>query len=303
VPAERSEPGTGFRFRRLEKPEEYRTAEELQREALGDDAALAVPAAVLRTLQDTGGLVLGAFVDIYLAGVVVSSIGWDGATLYHQAHAVAVRPEYQNHRVGPRLLAYLRDEVLALGLPDVRGSFDPLQSRTAHVVVHRLGAVPTAYRPNYFGRRSEGSSTDPETDRLAVRWALTSADVERRLAGESTPVDALRERWSRSSALIETEPGDSGLRLPKAVVEPEAGPVHLEIPFDLVALRTHEAPAVRRWRHAVRDAFRMTFELGWVVDEFVVLPVEHERRGFYLLSRAAPSSPGATPLAPPAGGA
>lgn len=286
---------SGFRFRRLEKPEELRTAEELQRSALGEDAAQAVPAPLLRTFRDTGGLVLGAFADIYLAGVAVSSLGWDGSTLYQQLHVAAVRPEYQNHQLARRLLGYLREEVLSLGLGEVRGTIDPLQSRAAHLAVRRLGGRPDGYLPNYFGRRSEGSAADLETDRLHLRWALDAPQVEARLASHAGD-EELAERWRRSGAIVETEVGESGLRLPRAVAEPDPGPAHLEIPFDLVSLRTHEAAAVRRWRHAVRDAFRLAFEQGFVADEFAVVSVEHERRSFYLLepgrrSAAVPESP------------
>ncbi len=271
-----------FRFRRLDKPEELRAAEELQRSALAEDAAQAVPVPLLRTFQDTGGMVLGAFVDIYLAGVAASSLGWDGSTLYQQLHIAAVRPEYQNHQLGRRLIEFLRAEVLALGLGEVRGTIDPLHSRAAHLALHRLGARPDGYLPNYYGRRTEEASADLETDRLHLRWSLSDPTVERRLAGPMVGED-LAERWRRSNGIVETEVADSGLRLPRAVEEPAAGRAHLEIPFDLASLRTHEAAGVRRWRHAVRDAFRLAFELGYVADEFAVVSVEHERRAFYLL--------------------
>ncbi len=282
-----AEGGTGFRFRRLEKPEEFRQAEEVERQALAEDALLVVPAAVQRTFQDTGGLVLGAFADIHLAGVVAASLGWDGSVLYQQLHAVAVRPEYQNHHVGFRLLAYLRDEVLGLGLAEVRGTIDPLQSRAAHLAIRRLGGRPTGYLPDHFGRRTEGPSADPETDRLLVRWKLADPAVERAMARSDGSPEGLLTRWHGSSAVVETEPGESGLRVPRSVVEPDGRPAHLEVPFDMAALREHEPASTRRWRHAVRDAFRLVFELGYVPDEFAVLSVEHERRAFYFLSRPA----------------
>ena len=287
-----------FAFRPLHKPEEHRHAEELQREALGLEAPLAVPAPFLKTLQDNGGLVLGAFADIYLAGVVATSLGWDGTTLFQQVLAAVVRPEYQNHRLGARLLAFLRDEVLRLGLSEVRGSFDPLHRPSASLFVRRLGARPDAYLPNYFGQLSEPAGPRDETDRLHARWALASPEVERRLAGELPSAADDLTRYRTSAALIETEPGESGLRLPTAVVEPTAAAAHLEIPFDLASIRTHEAAAVRRWRHAVRDAFRAAFDLGYAVEEFAVLPIEHERRSFYLLRRAegGRAPPGAAPV-------
>jgi predicted GNAT superfamily acetyltransferase len=281
---------TEFQFRRLEKPEEFRQAEELEREAFGPDSPPILPAPLLRTVQDNGGLVLGGFADIYLAGCAISTIGWDGTTLYHYSHVTAVRPEYRNHHLGFRLMAFQRDEVLRLGLSEIRWTIDPLASRAAGLSVHRLGGIPDRYLLHYFGQPSDASETDRESDRLHVRWVLTAPGVERRLEGTATtPQDDLR-RWEFSEAIVETELGASGLRLPSAVAEPTAPRAHLEIPFDLSAIREHEAASLRRWRHAVRDAFRAAFDLGYVVDDFSVVSAEHERRSFYFLSKPEPSA-------------
>jgi predicted GNAT superfamily acetyltransferase len=293
VPGVSAPPGTaGFRLRRLDKPEEFRAAEELQRAVLGDAGGLVLPAPALRSLQDNGGLVVGAFADIYLAGCSISTIGWDGTTLYHYSHLTAVRPEYQNHHVGFRLKTFQRDEVLALGLGEIRWAFDPLVSRTAWLSIGRLGAVPDRYLPHYFGRADDGTDGGLETDRLRVRWTIGDAAVARRLEGTRRTPEELLARWRSSVPLLETEPGESGLRLPTAVADPTGPTAHLEVPFDVASVRTHEAGSVRRWRHAVRDAFRAAFDAGYVVDEFAVLAPEHERRAFYFL--AAPGPP-ATP--------
>src|SRR5579871_5720302 len=129
----------GFGFRRLGKPEELRAAEELQRVASGGSHEAPVPLPVLRSLPDHGGLVLGAFADIYLAGLSVGYLGWDGPGLYHYVHRFVVRPEYANHGLGRALAGYLRTEVQQQGLESVRGVFDPLSSRSAGLVHGRLG--------------------------------------------------------------------------------------------------------------------------------------------------------------------
>jgi predicted GNAT superfamily acetyltransferase len=284
-------PTPGFAFRPLRKPDEYRHAEALQREGLGNDAALAVPAPVLRTVQDNGGLVLGAFVDIYLAGVTISSIGWDGSTLYHLSHVTVVRPEYQNHQVGFRLKAFQRDEVLRLGLGEVRWTFDPLQRSSASLSLRRLGARPDRYLTNYFGHLEEEGGPRDESDRLHVRWTLGAPEVERRLAGELPKPEDDLARQARAVAIVRTEPGESGLRLPTAVEEPSGPDASIEVPFDLASVRTHEAASARRWRHAVRDAFRAALDLGYLVDDFATVKVERERRCFYFLSRPPPTPP------------
>jgi predicted GNAT superfamily acetyltransferase len=275
--------GRGFRFRRLEKPEEFRAAEELVRSAVGDGGDAVVPAPLLRSLQDNGGLVLGAFADIYLAGCSISTIGWDGAALYHYSHATVVRPEYRNHRLGFRLKAFQRDEVLALGLSEIRWVFDPLVSRSASLFLRRLGALPDRYLPHYYGRLDDEANRGLETDRLRVRWTLADPHVAARLSGTVPAPEEDVRFWQSAAAVVETEPADSGLRVPTAVVEPSGGPAHLEIPFDLDLVRQHEGASLRRWRHAVRDAFRAAFDLGYRIDDFAVVSSAHERRSFYFL--------------------
>jgi predicted GNAT superfamily acetyltransferase len=279
-----------FRFRRLEKPEEFRQVEELCEAVWGPSAAGGIPTPLLRGLQDNGGLVLGAFADIYLAGVAVSLLGWDGSTLYHYAHLTLVRPEYQNHHLGFQLKAFQRDEVLKLGLTEIRETFDPLQSHAASLLVRRLGARPDRYYSHYYGQIPDAASAGLETDRLRTRWSIASDRVAERMAGKVPSTAEMLARWKHSAALIETEPGESGLRVPTAVSETSEPSAHLEVPFDLESVREHELSALRRWRHAVRDAFRLAFDLGYLVDDFAVVSPEHERRSFFFLAQPPPST-------------
>jgi predicted GNAT superfamily acetyltransferase len=278
----------GFRFRRLEKPEEFRQAEELQRSVREVEAAAAVPSSLQRVLQDNGGVVAGAFADIYLAGCCVATLGWDGTILYYYAHSTVVRPEYQNHHVGYRLMAFLRDEVLRQGLGEIRWAFDPLSSRAAWLSVRRLGGSPDRYLAHYYGRPPDELSAALETDRLRVRWEVGSPAVEGRLAGSGATSEERVARYGSSSAIVETEPGEHGLRVPTSVSEPTGATAHLEIPFDIASIREHEPESLRRWRHAVRDAFRAAFDLGYAVEDFAVITEEHERRSFFLLAKAPP---------------
>ncbi len=285
-----------FRFRKLEKPEEFRQLLEVHRAVWGDEG---VPAPLQRAFQDNGGLVLGAFADIHLVGFAVSFLGWDGTTLFHYSHATAVRPEYQNHQLGFRLKAFQRDEVLKLGLPEIRWTFDPLQSRNAWLNVRRLGGVPDRYFIHYYGQMPDALNRDLETDRLRLRWELASPHVEERLGGSFPAAEETLTRWKRSVAVVETEVGEKGLRLPTAVGEPTGESAYLEIPFDLATVREHEPEKLRQWRHAVRDAFRAAFDMGYRVDDFAVVTADHERRSCYFLSPAPKETHGSeAPAAP-----
>lgn len=281
----------GFRFRRLEKPEEFRQVEEVARATWGAESEPVVSTVLLRVLQDNGGLVLGAFADIYLAGFSVALLGWDGTTLYEQSFLTAVRPEYQNHSLGFRLKAYQRDEVLRLGLSEIRWVFDPLQSRNAWLMVRRLGGTPDRYYPHYFGQLPDTINRGLETDRIRLIWSLASPRVEARMAGRLPDAESDRRALADSFPIVETEIGERGLRVPTAVAEPSGPKAHLEIPFDLALIQEHEPGTLRRWRHAVRDAFRAAQDTGYVVEDFTVAATEHERRSFYLLVPAPRNDP------------
>ncbi len=278
-----------FVFRRLTKPEEFRHAEEVQRDAWGLVDEPPTSSTIQRAIQDNGGLVLGAFADIYLAGLTIGFLGWDGQQLYHYSHMNAVRPAYQNHHVGFRLKAYQREEVLKQGLAMVRWTFDPLQSKNARLNVRRLGARPDSYHVHYYGTMGSEVNRGLESDRVRVTWALTDPAVEARLAGKLPTAEEDLSRWKESQALVETSVGETGLRIPTTVTEPSKPRAHLEIPFDLQAVRSHQEKTLRTWRHAVRDAFRAAFDMGYRVDDFTVLSLEHERRSFYFLSAPGPT--------------
>jgi chorismate synthase len=294
-----SERAVGFRFRRLEKPEEFRQVADVHRTVWGDESTEQVAPSLQRAVQDNGGLVLGAFADIHLAGFTVAFLGWDGSSLYLYNHLLAVRPEYQNHHVGLELTKALRTEVLQLGLGEIRLTFDPVQSRNAWLFVRRLGGIPDRYLHHYYGQLPDSINRGIESDRIRLVWSLSSPRVVARVGGTYPDRDEDRTRWRAASAIVTTEPGDSGLRLPTEVAEPSGPHAHLEIPFDLDLVREHEPEGLRRWRHATRDAFRAASDLGYAVDDFAVVTEEHERRSFYFLSPGDPARAEAGPTPPP----
>jgi len=280
----------GFVFRRLGKPEELRAAEELQLAGGSGTEEGPVTVPMLRAMQDQGGLVLGAFADIYLAALSVGFLGWDGTTLYHYVQRFLVRSEYRNHGLGRRMGAFLREEVRQQGMDSVRGTFDPLVSRAAFFAVHRLGAVPDQYLVHYYGQQGGDDAVDHESDRVRWSWSLPDPSLDERLATPLVQRPERDPRFREAPALLETEVGDHGLRLPTAVSEPSTPFAQLEIPFDIDLIRQHEAAGLRRWRHAVRDAFRASFDLRYRVVDFAVRNDAHERRSVYLLA-APPATP------------
>ncbi|HEV2449689.1 MAG TPA: hypothetical protein VGU43_04675 [Thermoplasmata archaeon] len=285
-----------FRLRPIDKPEELRAAEGLERQAMGGGDEVPVSVSVLRAAQEHGGLVFGAFADIYLAGVGADLLGWDGTELYRYALLTAVLPEYQHHQLAYRLMLFRRESALQQGLPAIRWTFDPLRRRAARLSIRRLGARPEKYLPHHLGRLAWTEEAGLDTDRLRVRWPIAEPAIETRLAAPPAASEDDRALWEPARPILTTEPGEHGLRAPVAVEEPVGPSAHLEIPFDLAAVREHEPEALPRWRYAVRDGFRAAQDLGYEVTDFLAFAVEHERRCFYLL-RPVSKAPAPSPAA------
>ena len=214
------------------------------------------------------------------------SSGWDGEKLYLYSQRTAVRPEYQNHRLGFRLKTHQRDEVLRQGLDEIRWTFDPLQSRTAFLHVHRLGRGPgqvprPLLRPSRRGGRRGDRDRPTSGPSGSCRTRRSSPGSEAKAPDRA----ADERRFGESTPLVETELDEHGLRVPTSVQEPSLPSASLEIPFDLGLVREHSPKNLRTWRHAVRDAFRAAFDLGYAVDDFAVVAPDHERRSVYFLRR------------------
>ena len=273
-------------IRRLASPEEYRAAEEVQRAAWGFVADGPVPTPIERAINDNGGLALGAFDGERMVGMSLGFLGRDGTSLYHYSHLTGVRPEYQNRQVGWRLKCRQREEALREGLSEIRWTFDPIQAKNAHFNVRRLGGVPDRYYPRYYGVMSDALNTGLETDRLRLRWELTSPRVVRRIEGAAPAPDDAPSSWESTVPLVESVLGPFGVRRPVAVGTPRAERVNLEVPVDLAGVRARDPDGASKWRETVRGAFVSAFDAGYRVDDFEIVPIAAERRAFYLLAKA-----------------
>ena len=70
-------------------------------------------------------------------------------------------------------------------------TYDPLQSRNAHFNFSKLGVVSETYKVDFYGPETSSMLHRNGTDRLWVRWALTSSRVRDRLSGKNQRVETL----------------------------------------------------------------------------------------------------------------
>lgn len=271
---------SGVETRPLRSWEEYRAAEDLQREVWGEDFSELAPASLLKIGQRLGGVSSGAFhPEEGLVGFVFGLTGLEDGEPVHWSHMLAVRAGFRGRGLGLRLKEHQRELLLSRGVRTVYWTFDPLVARNAHFNLNRLGARVVDYVPRMYGETGSPLHQGLDTDRFLVEWELEAYDP-------GAPSAAPTEGAPRTDA---GEAGD----LPAGQAPPaemdlarEDGPstppaVRVEIPSDIHAVREEDPEEAARWRERTRQAFVARLEGGYRVAGFVPGP----ERGFYLLVR------------------
>lgn len=270
-------------IRDIESIEEMGAVEELQR-AVWECADIdVVPRMLLHPACEVGGVLVGAFDDARLAGFAFGLVGLERGALTLHSHMLAVAPEYRGREIGYQLKLAQRGRALANGIKRMTWTFDPLQSRNAHLNFARLGVVCEDYRVDYYG----DVSTSPlhrgtGTDRLWVTWHLDSERVARRINSKSDSDEQMRDEIERAAPLVSASQS-GGPEVSRLTNGSHGGLVSIEIPADINELRRDDLALASRWRNATRSAFRASLAAGYVVEEFSRFARDGRRRGAYLL--------------------
>src|SRR5687768_8939762 len=111
----------------------------MQRETWGENFSELVPAAILQVAQYVGGVSAGAFTpDDQMVGFVFGITGIENKSNgevvpVHWSDMLAVRKDVRNKGIGERLKRYQRDVLLKRNVQKIYWTFDPLDSKNAHV--------------------------------------------------------------------------------------------------------------------------------------------------------------------------
>jgi predicted GNAT superfamily acetyltransferase len=227
-----------------------------------------VPRAILRTAQRLGGVAAGAFTTAgRLDGFIFGMTGWRDAAPIHWSDMLAVRPEARDRGLGEALKRYQRDVLLGRGVVDVEWTFEPLESRNAHINFGRLGVVARQYVRDYYGGSDSPLHEGLGTDRLVVHWRLDDRRVEDRLAGRSSPPTLADVR---DVAVINPVRMVEGIiACDDARTDLDADRLLLAIPASVQRVRAADPVLVTRWRAVVRAGFEGYLRRGWQVADVV----------------------------------
>ena len=275
----------------IEDISEMHQAMELQRQVWQEHDSEIIPAHLMNSAVHSGGLLIGAFVDQQMVGLLFGFPGVystpDGPRLKHYSSILGVRSEFQSQGIGFALKRAQWQMVRHQGIDRITWTFDPLLSRNAWLNITRLGAVCSTYLRDFYGKMQDSLNAGLPTDRFDVDWWVNSQRVYRRLSRRRRNALSLNHFLAGGAALI--NPLELGLQDPPGSVDlagiklgKEQPFLLVEIPSDFQALKSQDMQLAVSWRMQTRLIFEKLFAAGYIVTDFARSTIE-PLRSFYVL--------------------
>ena len=199
------------------------------------DAGTEITPNLLQAMVHSGSYLSGAFIDNKIVGAAFAFPATNGGLHLH-SHMTAVLPEYRDKGVGYALKIDQWNWAKKQNYSYLSWTFDPLVRRNAKLNIAKLGVDISAYFPNFYGDMPDALNAGDESDRLMVSWR--------------TDIDAPKAR--------------------ELITKPETGDILIEIPEDIVAIRSKNQSESMKWRRQVREQFMAAFEKNGKVIGFSV---------------------------------
>jgi predicted GNAT superfamily acetyltransferase len=240
-----------YTIRQCETTEEFEACVQMQRDVWQFSDLDMTPLRSYVVTRNSGGFTLGAFdPSDRLLGFAHALAAFDEKLRpYYYSQMLAVEPPLQNAGIGVRLKLAQRDQALKTGVPLMTWTFDPLQSRNAHLNIVKLGGVVRRYRVNFYGVNSTSVlHRGLDTDRLFIEW------------------------WVRSPRVAGALEGVRHADKPEAVVE---------VPRDIAAIKNHDLDEARHWQLRIREGFQKYLSEGLYCAGFEAAPNTDSRYLFF----------------------
>ena len=197
------------------------------------DAGTEITPNLLQAMVHSGSYLSGAFIDNKIVGAAFAFPATNGGLHLH-SHMTAVLPEFRDKGVGYALKIDQWNWAKKKNYSHLSWTFDPLVRRNARLNIAKLGVDISAYHPNFYGDMPDALNAGDESDRLMVSWI--------------TDIDAPKAR--------------------ELITKPETGDILIEIPEDIVAIRSKNQSESMKWRRQVREQFLAAFEKNGKVIGF-----------------------------------
>lgn len=248
-----------FEIRALTSIDEFRDHERLQQEVWGSEA-IDVPVNLLAAGARHGALVLGAYSDGTMIGLLYGFPGLTHGRLHHHSHMLGVLPEHRRHGVGLALKLKQRGLVLEQGIDLITWTVDPLEVGNNLFNFGSLGVVCDTYLVDAYGEMNDALNRGLPSDRLEVKWWM--AKLPKVVTARLTVSADLSQQAIPISAV---ERNTTGLPVPVRRVAEAANAVRIDVPLDFHAIRLADRELALRWRMHLRVLFTDLFARGYIL--------------------------------------
>ena len=256
---------------------------EVEKEVWGSDDLDLMSLTFAIAASEAGNLWIGAFDGPKLAGYAFAFHALEEGKPSLHSHMLAVREQYREYDLGTKLKLAQRERALALHLHEITWTFDPLQSKNAHLNFTKLGVVCDKYKVDFYGASTSSMLHQNSTDRLWVKWPIASRRVEDRLRGKDHRAEML-DALSTVQPLVrfngEGKPARSDLAA--ALARQRAS---IEIPSNIGAIEQADPLLAKEWRQATRWAFSESLKANFFVAEFCRTVRGKQGPGAYVLEK------------------
>ena len=285
-------------IRDLQSFEDLKQVDEVEREVWGLSDIDSTPLTLVIATEEAGSIWVGAFDGAKLIGFAFGFLGLENGRLIVHSHMLAVREPYRNSNLAYNLKLAQRERALAIRVDDGRSdgrmndtrisemtwTFDPLQSRNAHLNFTKLGVVSENYKVEFYGPETSSVLHRNGTDRLWVSWPLSSRRVLDRLQGKDNRAEVL-DALSTLTPLIHFN-GDGKPARTDLTAALNRQRIAIEIPSDIVEVERKDPALAWEWRLQTRWAFTEALKAGFSVAEFCRTVRGQQGPGVYLLEKA-----------------
>ena len=188
------------------------------------DAGTEITPNLLQAMVHSGSYLSGAFIENKIVGAAFAFPATNNGLHLH-SHMTAVLDEYRDKGVGYALKVDQWNWAKEKNHSHLSWTFDPLVRRNAKLNIVKLGVDISSYYPNFYGAMPDALNAGDESDRLIVSW--------------STEIDAPKAR--------------------ELITNPKPDDILIEIPEDIVAIRSKNQSESMKWRRQVREQFLAAF--------------------------------------------
>jgi predicted GNAT superfamily acetyltransferase len=265
--------------------DDLQQAEAVEREVWGLADRDVMPLALMIATKEAGSIWIGVFDGPKLAGFVFGFLGMESGHITLHSHMLAVLEPYRDLDLGHKLKLAQRERALAMRVPEITWTFDPLQSKNAHLNFGKLGVVSDIYKVDFYGPETSSVLHRNGTDRLWVRWPLASRRVRDRLQGKDYRPE-LMDAFSRLQPLLQFNGDGKPLRNDLATALARQR-IAIQIPSDILTVEQKDPGLAREWREATRWAFAEALRAGFFVAEFARTVRGKQGPGNYLLEKGS----------------